>query len=67
MLRVEYISAAQWNVYNEDGVRVGTLYQGVTQAWSAFNIYGHRIPVKGYIEYGGTEGPYTIANRLVNW
>lgn len=66
--RVTYIGGGKWAVIRkEDGIVVGQLWQGITQAWTARDFENHRLLVAGHEEWGGPERPFTIANSLVNW
>jgi hypothetical protein len=67
MYKVRNMSAARWDVVDEDGTVVGQMNQGYFETWRAYDLDGKRLQVNGHDEWGGLEHPYTIANELVNW
>lgn len=66
-IAVTYDGSGWWLVKGLDGVNLGRLRQGVTQAWTAWTLGGVRLQINGHDEYGGNARPALIARTMVTW
>ncbi|ALY09815.1 hypothetical protein FDH61_gp33 [Arthrobacter phage Preamble] len=67
MYRVSFTGGGKWEVRDGEGRLIGQLRQGITQAWTARTANGELRLINTNREYGGSAGPFEIANELVIW